>query len=112
MPININNFKFKWSLDKRKLNKEAIIFCLIKDFEADFLWKVSLKILHSGIILKAFTHVSLKIVLILANNADPDEMPPNAAFHLGLHRLPKYMFTSIQNEKGYLIKDCLLDGKQ
>ena len=29
---------------------------LIQDFEADFLWKVSLKILNSGIILKTFTH--------------------------------------------------------
>ena len=30
---------------------------LIQNFEADFLWKVSLKILNSGIILKTFTHV-------------------------------------------------------
>ena len=35
--------------------------------------------------------LSLKIVLILANNADPDEMQHYAAFHLGLHCLPKYM---------------------
>ena len=34
---------------------------LIQHFEADFLWKVSLKILNSGIILKTFTHVSLAI---------------------------------------------------
>ena len=27
--------------------------------------------------------------LILANSVDPDEMPPYAAFHLGLHCLPK-----------------------
>ena len=27
------------------------------------------------------------------NSADPDEMPPYAAFHLGLHCLPKYLFT-------------------
>ena len=32
----------------------------------------------------------------LANSADPDEMPPNAAFHLGLHCLPKYLPTRIQ----------------
>ena len=43
---------------------------------------------------------SLKIDFILANNADPNEMLPYVAFHLGLHCLPKYMFTSIQNEKG------------
>ena len=29
----------------------------------------------------------LKIALILASSADPDEMPPYAAFHLGLHYL-------------------------
>ena len=31
----------------------------------------------------------LKIVFILANSADPDEMLPYAAFHLDLHCLPK-----------------------
>ena len=31
--------------------------------------------------------LSLKIVFILANTADPDEMPPYAAFHLGFHCL-------------------------
>ena len=34
-----------------------MIFSLIQDFKADFLWKVSLKILNSGLILKTFTHV-------------------------------------------------------
>ena len=33
---------------------------LIQHLEADFLWKVSLKILNSGIILKTFTHVHNK----------------------------------------------------
>ena len=41
-----------------------------------------------------------KIVFILANSADPDEMPHDAAFHMGLHSLPKCLFTGIQNEKG------------
>ena len=27
-----------------------------------------------------------------ANSVDPDEMPHYAAFHLGLHCLPKYAF--------------------
>ena len=40
-----------------KLLKEAIIISLIQHFEADFLWKVSHKILNSGLILKTFTHV-------------------------------------------------------
>ena len=35
--------------------------------------------------------LSLKIDFFLANRADPDEMLHNAAFHLGLHCLPKYM---------------------
>ena len=30
-------------------------------------------------------------------------MSPYAAFHLGLHCLPKYHFTGIQNEKGYAV---------
>ena len=34
----------------------------------------------------------LKLVLILANSADPDEMQHYAAFHLGLRCLPKYPF--------------------
>ena len=36
--------------------------------------------------------MSLKVVLILVNSADPDEMQHQAAFHLGLHCLPKYVF--------------------
>ena len=36
--------------------------------------------------------LSLKMVLILAGSADPDEMQHFAAFHLGLHCLPKYMY--------------------
>ena len=36
---------------------------------------------------------------ILANRVDPDEMPHNVAFHLGLHCLPKYAFRSHYNIK-------------
>ena len=36
---------------------------------------------------------------MLANSADPDEVPPCAAFHLDLHCLLKNLFTIIQNEK-------------
>ena len=42
----------------------------------------------------------LKTVLILANSADPKEMIHSWVFHLGLHHLPKYLLTSVQNEKG------------
>ena len=44
--------------------------------------------------------LSLKNVLIITNSADPDEMLPYAAFHLGLHCLPKYLCTGVVNEKG------------
>ena len=37
---------------------------------------------------------SLKIIFVLANSVDPDEMPHYAAFYLGLHCLPKYAFYS------------------
>ena len=40
--------------------------------------------------------LSLKIVNILANSEDPDEMPQFAAFHLGLQCLPKYQITGFQ----------------
>ena len=43
---------------------------------------------------------SLKVVLVLANGADPDEMQHCAAFHLGLHCLPKYLFRCFQYTKG------------
>ena len=36
------------------------------------------------------------VVLILANSADPNEKQHHAAFHLGLHCLPKYGVTTIQ----------------
>ena len=32
----------------------------------------------------------------LANSADPDEMQHYAAFHLGLHYLPEYLFRDFQ----------------
>ena len=44
----------------------------------------------------------LKIVFILANSADPDEIPPHAAFHLGLHCMQKDLFTSMEMAKEWL----------
>ena len=49
------------------------------------------------------------MVMMSQNSADPDEMLPYAAFHLGLHFFQKYLFTSIQNEKGNV--DSLLQQK-
>ena len=43
---------------------------------------------------------SLKIDIVLANSADPDEMPHYAAFHLGLLCLPKYPFLGFLVFKG------------
>ena len=50
--------------------------------------------------------LSLKIFFIIANSADPDEMPPSVAFHLCLHCLPKYPFTGIQHEKRVKAETC------
>ena len=44
--------------------REPIIISLIQHFEADFLWKVSLKILNLGIILKTSNHEYIDIVKI------------------------------------------------
>ena len=40
--------------------------------------------------------LSLKVVFVLANSVDSDEMPHSAAFHLGLHCLPKNRFRVLQ----------------
>ena len=46
--------------------------------------------------------LSLKIDFVLANHADPDEMRPYAACHLGLHCLPKCLFM------GFLVHKLLI----
>ena len=55
--------------------------------------------------------MSQKIVFILANSADPDEMPPNAAFHLGFECLQKYRMRSVNktfyNNFSVISKDIL-----
>ena len=49
---------------------------------------------------KNVVFLSLKIDFVLANNANLDEMQCYAAFHLGLHCLPKYPFRGFQYMKG------------
>ena len=44
------------------------------------------------------SRIYLFLSLNLANSADPDELPPYAEFHAGLHSLPKHLFANIQNE--------------
>ena len=39
---------------------------------------------------------SLKNFIVLANSADPNEMPHYVAFYLGLHCLPKYSKTCVK----------------
>ena len=65
-----------------------------KNFQFCFLRGCPSKFLLNDLLL------SLKIAFILANSADPDEMPPYVALHQGFHCLLKYLFTGIQNEKG------------
>ena len=52
------------------------------------------------IISKNILFLSLKIDFVTANSADLDEMPLHAAFHLGLHCLPKYPFRGFWSSKG------------
>ena len=70
-----NHFMFKWlnvsSLDIR----EAIITSLNQHFEADFLWKVSLKILNSGLILKTFTHEDAQRYNVTATGNEQNRRP-------------------------------------
>ena len=47
-----------------------------------------------------FVFQSLKIDFVLASSADHDEMLHYAAFHLGLHCLPKYLFRGLGFTKG------------
>ena len=44
--------------------------------------------------------LSLKIIFVLTNSVDPDEMWHYAAFHLGLQCLPKYLFSGFPPSKG------------
>ena len=46
----------------------------------------------------------MKVVLILSNSEDPDEMQHYAAFHLGLHCLPKNLFRGRVNECEWFLR--------
>ena len=66
-PLNIHNFKIKRSIVVRqtenkseKLIQSPYFSILIMTFLGKFLWKVILKILKSGMILKTFIHVAWK----------------------------------------------------
>ena len=57
---------------------------LIQHFEADFLWKVSLKILNSGINLKTFTNVCWVGVLVSNDRG-------RGAFYSVIHKCSKFL---------------------
>ena len=42
----------------------------------------------------------MKIFFTFTNSVDPDEMQHDAAFHLDLHCLQKYLFRGFPNTKG------------
>ena len=43
--------------------------------------------------------ISFQFCIILANSADPNEMPHDTAFHFGLNCLPKYSFRAFPSTK-------------
>ena len=52
------------------------------------------------IISKNILFLTLKIDFVLANSADPDEMPHYASFHLDLQCLPRYPFSVFWSSNG------------
>ena len=54
----------------------------------------------------------MNIFVSFTNSADSEEMPPSAAFHLGLHRLQKYLFAGIKNEKYMITLSLILNFEQ
>ena len=44
--------------------------------------------------------ISQETYFVLANSADPDEMPHHVVFHLGIHCLLKYLFMGYAVYKG------------
>ena len=60
---------------------------------------------------KDIVFLSLMTKFVSVNSADPDEMPHYAAYHLGLHCLPKYLLGAsslqrVKREKRILKKIC------
>ena len=68
--------------------------CILRDFNAG----------------QHFCKISISVpedCFYLSKHADPDEMQPYAAFHLGLHCLPKYKCTCLSVSKMKRVKVCI-----
>ena len=63
-----------------------------------FLYPTEVKMFKSAMLETIAVHVflSLKVIFIIPNSADPDETQYYAAFYLGLHCLPKYQSCGFQ----------------
>ena len=79
-------------LQNALLEHSAILSIFIK---LPFVFNIFLSIFEWPLKTGFTVLLSLKVVLFLANSADLDEMQHYAAFHLGLHCLPKYLFDLI-----------------
>ena len=79
---------FFWRIKKRHHIYNSKIYCL------EGLWDfpIHIETISKVEFLNYDVNLSLKVVLILANSADPDEMQHYAAYHLGIRCLPKYPF--------------------
>ena len=54
--------------------------------------------------------LSVKIIFILANSADPDEMLHSVPFYLGFHCLQKYPFRGFKSTKGKVCCQLILES--
>ena len=63
---------------------------------------------HLLSISKNIVFLSLKNHFVKANSAGTDEMPHYGAFHLGLHNLQKYLFSSLYDGCRILLAFCHL----
>ena len=98
----VQNFKI---IKKMCLTSSTLTFCILLDIPShiDTISKGLPTMYLEGSqvgFLNYDIFLSLKVSLILANSAYPDEMQHYAALHLGLQCLPKYPFRGFQYTKG------------
>ena len=63
------------------------------------MWDRPLYISKGVMIFKKYCILLSEICFTFTNSVDPDEMQHDAAFHLGLHCLRKYLFRGFLNTK-------------